>query len=37
MQDELPEALLGTVRFAHLDLSKAADLDTERGHIVRNS
>ncbi|KAK9864972.1 hypothetical protein WJX84_011314 [Apatococcus fuscideae] len=35
--DELPEALLGTVRFAHLDLSKAADLDTERGHIVRNS
>ncbi|KAK9823769.1 hypothetical protein WJX72_005371 [[Myrmecia] bisecta] len=31
--DELPEFLLGTVRFAHLDLKEAAFLDTERGKI----
>lgn len=36
-QDELPEALLGAVRLQNLDLSSAAVLDLETGHITRKS
>ena len=35
VQEELPESLLGTIRLEHLDLSKAAVLDTATGTIVR--
>ena len=37
LQDELPEALLGAVRLQNLDLSSAAVLDLETGHITRKS
>lgn len=35
VQEELPEGLVGTIRLEHLDLSKAAALDTETGTISR--
>ena len=35
MQDELPEALVGSVRLNHLDLEKAAKLDLQTGIITR--
>eukprot|EP00891_Asterochloris_glomerata_P007511 jgi/Astpho2/7511/Aster-02077 len=34
-QDELPEALVGSVRLNHLDLEKAAKLDLQTGIITR--
>ena len=37
LQEELPEALLGTVRLDHLDLSKAALLDIDTGVISNQS
>ena len=33
---ELPERLLGSVRFEHLDLKTAAYLDDESGRIYKN-
>ena len=35
MQDELPEALVGSVRLNHLDLEKAAKLDLQTDAITR--
>ena len=35
IQDELPEALVGSVRLNHLDLEKAAKLDLQTGAITR--
>ena len=37
LQDELPEQMLATVRLEHLDLSTAAHLDAETGHITRKT
>lgn len=34
--DELPERLIGSVRFEHLDLKTAAYLDDESGRIYKN-
>lgn len=36
-QDELPEQMLATVRLEHLDLTTAAHLDAETGHITRKT
>ena len=33
---ELPERLIGSVRFEHLDLKTAAYLDDETGKIYKN-
>jgi len=35
-EDELPERLIGSVRFEHLDLKTAAYLDDESGRIYKN-
>lgn len=35
-EDELPERLIGSVRFEHLDLKTAAYLDDESGRIFKN-
>lgn len=35
-EDELPERLIGSVRFEHLDLKTAAYLDDETGKIYKN-
>ena len=35
-EDELPERLIGSVRFEHLDLKTAAYLDDESGKIYKN-
>ncbi|PRW45250.1 ENHANCED DISEASE RESISTANCE 2 isoform X2 isoform B [Chlorella sorokiniana] len=35
-EDELPERLIGSVRFEHLDLKSAAYLDDESGRIYKN-
>lgn len=35
LQEELPESLLGTIRLEHLDLSKAATLDTSTGLVKK--
>lgn len=34
-EDELPERLIGSVRFEHLDLKTAAYLDDESGKIYK--
>jgi hypothetical protein len=35
-EDELPERLIGSCRFEHLDLKSAAYLDDETGKIYKN-
>ena len=35
-EEELPERLIGSVRFEHLDLKTAAYLDDESGRIHKN-
>lgn len=35
-EEELPERLIGSVRFEHLDLKTAAYLDDENGKVYKN-